>query len=250
METKILKYILLISLTTFTLSCKKHIPMKEKETEVTQISKLISLSKSSCFGKCPVYKLTIYNDGLAILESKVNMEKLGVFHMKLNEDQLSRLNKKIKNIDWNNSKPFYMKNIPDLPTSTLIFYKEDTTWHKVESNSVMNSELESLHSDLGEYANLKTWIQALKEKEINSLDAIKNELQIDMDTTFDHSHLEKMFSAYNFKVKDRISQYMNFYLYTYDTNKITPAEMVVLARRVKGVRLVSFNKKLQPRDDF
>ncbi len=250
MESQILKIIATLFFMMVLLSCNRHVSIKENEITAKKIQKLVSLSKSSCFGKCPVYHLTIYSDGLAILESKVNLEKLGVFHTQLSAEQLEKIKKKISTVDWKNTKSHYIKNIPDLPTSTLSFYKDDSTWQKIESNSTMTTELEALHSELSEYPYLKNWILALKDKEINSSDAIKNELQIDMDTSYEHTHLEKLFSPYNFKTKERISQYMNFYLFTYDLDKISPAEMVVLTRRVKGVRLVSFNKKLKLRDEF
>ena len=62
--------------------------------------------------------------------------------------------------------------------------------------------------------------------------------------------MEEIFKPYDFKMVNRISQYMNYYLFTFDKDKISPVEMVVLVRRTKGVRLVQFNKKLSPRDDF
>lgn len=230
-----------------TSACNKHIKPKMQDT--IKIQKLVSLNKSSCFGKCPVYKITLYNDGLAILESKVNMDKLGVFHTMLAPEQLKKIISKIEKVNWPDSKSRFMKNIPDLPISTLDFFRADSLIQRIESNSSLPQDLETIHTELSDLANQKNWILALKEKEINSKDAIKNELQIDMDSSLQYIILEKLFQSYDFKMNSRISEYMNFYLFTYDTRKISAAEMVVLARRVKGVRLVSFNKKLQIREE-
>ncbi|NOT38430.1 MAG: hypothetical protein HOP11_13745 [Saprospiraceae bacterium] len=231
----------------FFMNCNKHIKPELDKPVVAR--KLLSLNKSSCFGKCPVYKITIYSDGLSILESKLNMNKIGLFHSKLSEEQLESITRKINKVQWPESRTRFMKNIPDLPVSTISFYKQDSLFQRIESNSTLPQDLESIHTDLSDLANQSKWILAMKEKEFNSKDIIKDELQIDMDSTIQAATLEKIFQPYNFTMKSRISEYMNFYLFTYDTQKISPLEMVVFARQIKGVRFVSFNKKLQLRDE-
>ncbi len=229
--------------------CSKKIQTKLIESE--PIHKLVSLSKSSCFGKCAVYNLTIYNDGLAIFEGKENVEKIGVYHKMLNAVEFDKVQNAVHSIKWNNYKTSYMRNIPDLPVSTLSYYiVKDSSKIAIQSNSALPPELEELHKNMVEIANDKVWILALKEKEIHSKDIILNELQIDLDSTQTAEHLEEIFIPYEFKKVKRLSEYMNFYLFTFNNKKISAYEMVVLARRIKGVRLVSFNKKLSPRDDF
>jgi len=185
-----------------------------------------------------------------ILEAKNNLDKLGVFHQNLSPAQIGEIKIKIDKLDFSDSKNRYMKNIPDLPVTTLDFFIKDSLYRRIESNSSMPKSLEDLQSELSQLYSLKNWNLAIKEKDLNSKDAIKNELQIDMDTAFHYLHLENIFKAYHLKMQNRISEYMNYYLFSYDSNKISPAEMVVLLRRIKGVRLVTFNKKLQPREEF
>ncbi len=231
------------------MNCSKKVTPAISQNK--SIHKLVSLSKSSCFGKCAVYNLTVYNDGLVILEGKANLDKLGVYHTMLNTLEFDKLNHTIQSLNWKIYKPAYLRNIPDLPMSTITYYNiADTGRITIKSNSTLPAELEDLHKVLMELTNGKNWIQALKEKEVNAKDIISNELQIDMDSTLSTSRMEEIFKPYDFKMVNRISQYMNYYLFTFDKDKISPVEMVVLVRRTKGVRLVQFNKKLSPRDDF
>ncbi|MBK9629451.1 MAG: hypothetical protein IPO62_00005 [Saprospiraceae bacterium] len=65
---------------------------------------------------------------------------------------------------------------------------------------------------------------------------------------FDYEDIGAKFNRYDLKVKDRISIYMNFWLFTYDDQKITPYEMLILLRKTPGVRLVMFNRKLDLRE--
>lgn len=233
--------------------CNKNVSanLNKNKSNPTPIQKLISLSKSSCFGKCPVYTITVYEDGLVILESNANIEKLGVFYLMLNALEFSNLNKKIHSINWSNYKTSYMRNIPDLPITTLNYYNhQDSSYAFIKSNYTLPGEIEDIQSELNQLAYKKSMIQALKDKEVHDLNIIKNELQIDMDSTLTFQSLEELFSPYEFKMTKRISEFMNFYLFRYNSEKISPYEMVVLSRKIKGIRLVTFNKKLNPRDEF
>ncbi|MEO6690812.1 MAG: DUF6438 domain-containing protein [Saprospiraceae bacterium] len=242
-------YILIIFIGLYLFSCNRHIIQPIQEDN--QIQKIIALSKSSCFGKCAVYTLTVYKDGLVILQGIANLDKIGVYHSTLNVVQLDQLTKKIYSLNWKSYKSKYLRNIPDLPVTTLkIFNNTDSSQIEIQSNSSLPQELEEIHKDLSLLIENNAWLLALKDKEVNSGDLIKNQIQIDMDSTQSVAHLEQLFKPYEFKMTKRISEYMNFYLFEFNTAKIAPYEMVVLARRVKGIRLVTFNKKLNQRDEF
>ncbi|MEP7196182.1 MAG: DUF6438 domain-containing protein [Saprospiraceae bacterium] len=231
------------------INCNKKIV--SQVAKVQKIQKLVSLSKSACFGKCPVYTLTIYEDGMLILESKLNIEKLGVYQTSLPVDKLNELNKRLHGINWLNYKSKYMRNIPDLPITTLTYYHhQDSAYSIIESNYSMPNEIEEIQTELNQMVYQKNMILALKDKEVHAKDIIRNELQIDMDSTINFTYLEEIFSQYEFKKTKRLSEYMNFYLFEFNTNKISPIEMLVLAKRVKGIRVVNFNKKLNQRDEF
>ena len=245
--TKVYTLIVFIGFNLF--SCNRHtIPSIQEET---QIQKIIALSKSSCFGKCAVFTLTVYKDGLVILQGIANLDKIGVYHSTLNAVQLDQLTKKIYALNWKSYKSKYLRNIPDLPVTTLkVFNNTDSSQIEIQSNSTLPQELEEIHKELSHMIDNNVWLLALKDKELNSVDLIKNQIQVDMDSTTSVAHLEQLFKPYEFKMTKRISEYMNFYLFEFNTEKIAPYEMVVLARRVKGIRLVTFNKKLNPRDEF
>lgn len=71
-----------------------------------------------------------------------------------------------------------------------------------------------------------------------------------MDSTLNSEMLMQKFAAYGLKTKKRISEYMNFFLFTYDTKLIESYEMLILLRKVPGIRLAIYNRKLEGRDDF
>ena len=92
------------------------------------------------------------------------------------------------------------------------------------------------------------WTQILKKDELNNPNIILKELQIDMDSVLTPEKLQIQFDSLHLKKVSRISPYMNFWLFTYDEKKIEPYEILILLRKVPGIRLVIFNRKLEIRE--
>jgi len=236
-------------LTTFLISsCSSNKKMLDAQNSEDPLQPMISFKKTPCFGKCKVYKISIYQDGLAILEGIEHIEKTGVHFGQLNKMDLDKLKKDLKSLNWNSYKASYFKNIPDLPSTELRFYHSRDSIQTIKSNTSLPDELESVQTKIAEFVDKIKWTEVMKKHEINSPNNIYNELQVDMDSSLTQEILVQRFSRYDLKVKDRISIYMNFWLFSFDDQKITPYEMLILLRKTPGVRLVMFNRKLDLRE--
>ena len=66
---KNLAFIVLILISTAACASKKKVA-KTDTNDVAQLSQVLSLSKTACFGECPVFTLKVYNNGLAVLDGK------------------------------------------------------------------------------------------------------------------------------------------------------------------------------------
>lgn len=216
-----------------------------------RIEKLVSFKKSPCFGKCQVYRLSLYKDGLVVLEGKENLDKTGVHFCQLDKEKKETFTKKITSLNWKSYKNSYFRNIPDLPSTELIYYgATDSIFKSIASNTLLPKEIETLQADLADLIKTEKWTQLLKKEDLTNPNLITSEIQIDMDSTLNSEMLMQKFAAYGLKTKKRISEYMNFFLFTYDTKLIESYEMLILLRKVPGIRLAIYNRKLEGRDDF
>jgi hypothetical protein len=214
-----------------------------------RIQPLISFRKSPCFGKCQVYMITVYKDGLAILEGTDNIDKTGVSFAQVPAADLDKLKKDLSALSWKEYKASYFKNIPDLPSTELKFYHKSDSAQTVRSNTTLPAELEALQKSMAGFTEKLVWTNVMKKHEVNSPNNLYGEIQVDMDSSLTPAMLETRFLPYGLKVKNRISPYMNFWLFTYDESAIKPFEMLIVIRKVHGVRLAMFNKKLDARED-
>ena len=115
----IIPFFIFASLTLSQSDVKEHhqIPVKE--------SIFITMERTPCFGKCPSYKITIFNTGNVVYEGLQFAEKQGRFTKKLNQKQLTELEEQIEYLKIFALKDTYDSKITDIPSCILLInYKE------------------------------------------------------------------------------------------------------------------------------
>jgi len=91
---------------------------KQKELQSPKI--IISLEKTACFGRCPVFKIIIYNNGEALYNGKKFVKKVGEHDLKVSKREIDKILSKAKKIGFNNLKNEYSERITDLPTTYIM----------------------------------------------------------------------------------------------------------------------------------
>ena len=91
---------------------------KQKELQSPKI--IISLEKTACFGRCPVFKIIIYNNGEALYNGRKFVKKVGEYDLKVSKREIDKILSKAKKIGFNNLKNEYSERITDLPTTYIM----------------------------------------------------------------------------------------------------------------------------------
>lgn len=78
--------------------------------------KTITLSRSECFGSCPVYELTLHSDGRAELKAVSGLDKKGTFEGTVNLFSYGKLCYLMEQLRFTELKPRYEGNWPDAAT--------------------------------------------------------------------------------------------------------------------------------------
>ncbi len=93
-----------------------QIPLKE--------SIFLTMERTPCFGKCPSYKITIFNTGNVIYEGFSFAQKEGKHIKKLSKKQLSEIQSQIDIIKLFELNDKYDSRITDIPSTHLyVIYK-------------------------------------------------------------------------------------------------------------------------------
>jgi hypothetical protein len=214
-----------------------------------EIKHWMSIQKFPCFGHCLVYKLSIYQDGLSILEAKEHLEKPGVFFTELNKEKISKLKRLSETLGWSGYNTEYMVNIADLPVTEIDYYDNHGARLKhIRSNSNLPDGLHQLSKAMSDLIQSEKWTQIQRKSDMINPEIISNEFVVDMDSSLTKEALENEFQLYGLKAIQKVSAYMNLWSLQFDENKIGKYEMLILLRKKNGIRSVNFNRKILPRE--
>ena len=91
-----------------------------KQKELQSPEKIISLEKTACFGRCPVFKIIIYNNGECLYNGIKFVEKSGEYNLKIKKREIDEILSQAKEIGFDNLKNEYSERITDLPTTYIM----------------------------------------------------------------------------------------------------------------------------------
>ena len=117
----------------------------------------IRFSKTACFGKCPVFTMTVSGAAKTITYTgKQNVKKLGTFTKPISNDSITILVREFDNIHFFDLNEKNMSGIPDLP-SIITSYSNNGKTKTVEESTNKPSVLGNLEKILTEIANSEGW---------------------------------------------------------------------------------------------
>lgn len=147
---RLLIKLLLFSIITF--SCNAT-----KKGFINNDNLLVSMEKTECKGKCPVYSIKIYQDGRVILTGTKNFKKIGVFSKHLSINKIKIIDKAFSDSNFFNFENEFTNKITDLPT-TYISYTKDSKTKRIRDYYGAPSELKRLEEMIETIAtNEKGW---------------------------------------------------------------------------------------------
>ena len=91
---------------------------------------LITMRRTACFGTCPQYTISIYDDGTINYEGKLFVEKIGNFHSNIPVSLVQKIKSKLEEINFFSFKEQYDSPITDVP-SVIIQVSINGKTHKV-----------------------------------------------------------------------------------------------------------------------
>ncbi len=127
-----------------------HTENTNRQKEKIELS--LSMKRSGCYGRCPIYDLTVQPDGKVLFEGKFWTEIIGKAEDKLTEEQLKLLTAEIEKADFlsfDDDYGFKSKNCPNIATDNA----------SVTLNIKLNGREKTINHYLGCLENDKPNIQ-------------------------------------------------------------------------------------------
>ena len=101
---------------------------------VPPAAQLVSLKRTPCFGRCPMYRITIMDNGELVYEGKRFVEKLGTYSGLITGQDVENIIKKINEVGYFKMEDAYDVPIADFPTCVTSVNLDG------KSKSIMNKQ--------------------------------------------------------------------------------------------------------------
>ena len=123
---------------------------------------VITLERTACFGKCPVYSLKIKGDGTVIYSGVDFVQIRGIQESTIGTDEVNRLVEEFEKADYFSLKDSYtsfgMSDMPSANTSIIIGGKTKSIQHYLGDRTAPE-KLTELENKIDEIVNSAQWIE-------------------------------------------------------------------------------------------
>ena len=218
-----------------------------KNTHLDDLKKLAEMHKGPCFGSCPVFTITVYENGIAAYNGERFTDKRGLFTRNLGKTTLDKVKKAFSEADLWKYPDAFKSQIPDLSTVTITYYEGERV-KTILGKDGRPEPVMKLEELLDEIANTGEW--TLKEKPDSGLPegTIENEIIVDLDARIDGQNWVRQYAKQEMRVLKKLQTPGNFWLIGFNQDIIPPMEMLKWVRQDPDVHSAEMNKTVQPRD--
>ncbi|MDX2002746.1 MAG: DUF6438 domain-containing protein [Chitinophagales bacterium] len=98
------------------------VPTPDQAVQIKQDSTLMTMSKTPCYGKCPVYTISIAGSGRVVFEGKRFTDKQGVYEKYIDWKKVANLASKFENAGIFDMANEYPPAAVDLPRTNVSYY--------------------------------------------------------------------------------------------------------------------------------
>ena len=205
------------------------------------------LSKGACFGQCPSYTLTVFQNRKAVFHGKTFTEKLGIHERTLSKEEFKALENKFEEKEFKKFEEVYNSSLVDLPLIE-VGYNDGTGYSASSGRDTRPNDLNLLQIELEKVVDRNGWTMTSSPQEIDNnrkpeVVLIKEEVIIEPDSGL---LLAKWIEAHNgigVRLIKRIAPGLNYYLITYDSSKISGENFLQLLKDDAQIKTAEFNKK-------
>ena len=247
-----MKVLSILLLTTILLAqdCRKRSSQKIDSNNVEEVMPVIQMVKNPCFGRCPIYSLTIYNDGKVVYVGQRFTQKMGTYTKQISTEEVAAYLKLFDLMDFWNMDEVYPTQLPDLAKTNMTLFKKDTSKtvtgdnFRPEALLVADKELVTLADSEEGWTLTKAHPDAGKLAD----DLIKNEIITKFKPDIDIPDFIESQAHLGLTIKKRVAHNLDLWLLTFDTDKINPDLMLKQLKEAPEILEAEFNKQLSPRE--
>jgi len=214
-----------------------------KEIDLSKSEKLIEMSKGACYGRCPVYDLVIYENGIMTYEGKRFTERQGLYIKKMPESDLKELKNTLKAANLRQYRDAYRARVPDLQTVSLTYYEGDFIKTIIGKDGRPEKVME-IQGELERFADSESWeLRTSTGGDGLPEYIVENELRVSLEDNVDINAWVRKYRKQGMQVVKNMSKNNNLWLVEFNAVKNDPREVLAIVQADLEVASAEFNRK-------
>lgn len=210
--------------------------------------------QEGCFGRCPIYALNIYDNGLVIFEGERFTDKEGTWQKLLTRAEFSDLMADFESAGFENYPTAFPTNVADLATKKMSYTQKNpaktyvTSW-KIDAPAPLEALAAKIRT-IAEGQGYKMYSESIEPRADifgNVEQKVTEELIIQLENGVDPKAWAVKFKSINLQYKSKITPNGNYYLFDADPNRMDIESTLDIIRRDESVIGAQTNKQVTPR---
>lgn len=213
-----------------------------KNTRLNELTRVIEMSKGPCYGSCPVFTITVYDNGVVAYKGERHTNKLGLYVKILKNTEYQKILNAFKDANLWQFQDVYKSQIPDFQTVTMTYYEEGDI-KTIVGKDGRPSKVVELEAMLDKLADSDDGWE-LKEKPTYGLpsNVTPDELIVQLVENVDATNWVRKYSKQEMAVIKALPN-DDFWLVKFNKDIIPPREMIEFVRRDDYVISAQFNPR-------
>ncbi len=207
---------------------------------------IIEMSKSPCYGRCPVFTLTVYEKGIVSYRGERYTPRTGLWIKKLDKPTYQALLEAFRQANLWQFDNAYRGEYFDAPTVAITYYEEGDV-KTITGKDGRPAQVLALEALLDDITLLDGWKQISKPNHGLPENVIPNELIVQLVDGRDAVMWVRQYRRHEMQVVERITPAGNYWLVRYNAETTDPESMLAKVRDDAEVIGAEFNKKLSMR---
>lgn len=203
----------------------------------------IVMELGPCFGRCPVYTFTVYENGLLTYEGERYTQRQGLWGRMLTRDQVEQLLEAFEAAPFERYQNMYKSQIPDLAAVTITYTNEEGKTKSVIGKDGRPDDLIELESRLRRLAEGEAGWSPLSEASTtgSGTGVVPGELIVELRDGVDPNAWIVRYSRQQVRVKQQISPNQSYYLLVHEPSIMATEELLQWLRQDPDVMSAQTN---------
>lgn len=240
--------LLLLMLTS---SCDPAALLGPQASGVDKYKLRATYHRGACYGRCEVYSLEMYENGLLLFKGERFTDKPGTWEKNIDRRRITSLLDSFSKADFPNYPRSFRGQIPDAATVEIGYYDAAGTYYVTSFKDEAPQELGELSKSLDRLAHLPDYrfvsdtISTILQRPVAA--SAREEIIVQLAQGVVVENWVINYSKQNVQFKERISPNGNYYIITSDPNLMPSEELLDFLRRDISVVSAQLNQVVKPR---